>query len=63
MKLSKLSITKLKKGPPFWWFVSFDSGSSLVSKILVVVVQWLSCFKLDGRHGLNDIIEGVVIIF
>lgn len=51
---------------PYWiwlWFVPFDLGSSLVSKILVVVVQWWSCFKLDGRHGLNDIIEGVVIIF
>ena len=56
MKVSKLSITKLQKGPQFWWLFSlcwFTQFGVLLSPIALKVVGPLLLDSNSSRYGTN----------
>ena len=56
MKVSKLSITKLQKGPQFWWLFSlwwFTQFGVLLSPIALKVVGPLLLHSNSSRDGTN----------
>ena len=56
MKISKLPITKLQKGPQFWWLFSlwwFTQFGVLLSPIALKVVGPLLLYSNSSRYGTN----------